>query len=126
MEKKPTKKELRLENDTLRRLCVDLQWMAKRYAEGRRSYAVSMVNQATRTLLALGIELNPCGEQTVWARDGGGFAYSGLSQEEWDTGEPPDEWYKIIYNEEYLKLIEENRLLTIKLENAEQDLERLR
>lgn len=114
-----TKQELRLRVNTLERACKDLQWMAKRYAEGRRSYAVSMLNEITRTLLALGIELNPCGEGTVWARDGGGFLYGGLTKEEWNEGDPPEEWYKVIYNEEYLKLLEENKELKQKIEELE-------
>lgn len=51
----------------------DLQWPARRYADGRSSYAVGMVNEATRVLIALGLRINPdqtVTPPTVWAEDG--------------------------------------------------------
>lgn len=48
----------------------DLHWTSRRYCDGRRSYAVGMHNDHTRTLLALGIPLNPTGDGTLWAADG--------------------------------------------------------
>lgn len=51
----------------------DLHWTSRRYCDGRRSYAVGMHNDHTRTLLALGIPLNPTGDGTLWAADGNGL-----------------------------------------------------
>jgi hypothetical protein len=62
--------KLRHENETLRSICADLQWMAKRYANGRMTYAVGLMNEHTMTLLKMGVPLNPCGEQNIFARDG--------------------------------------------------------
>lgn len=56
---------------TLNAAC-ELHWMARRYADGRQSYAVGMHNDHTRTLLALGAPLNPTGDGTLWAADGSG------------------------------------------------------
>lgn len=50
----------------------DLHWMARRYADGRQSYAVGMHNDHTRSLLGLGARLNPTGDGTLWAADGSG------------------------------------------------------
>ncbi len=51
----------------------DLHWTSRRYCDGARSYAVGMHNDHTRTLLALGIPLNPTGDGTLWAADGDGL-----------------------------------------------------
>lgn len=51
----------------------DLQWPARRYADGRKSYAVGMVNDATRVLLSLGLNIKPdpiTTPPTPWAIDG--------------------------------------------------------
>ena len=102
---------LKVENEELKRFCVDLQWMAKRYAEGRQTYAPSTVNNITRRLIEMGLPLNPCGEGTVWARDGGGRSFSSLSEEEWNKGEPLSKWDTIAYNEEFKALRAENQRL---------------
>jgi hypothetical protein len=73
---------LRRENDTLRRVAGDLAWMARRYCDGRMSYAPSLYNDYVRALLALGVPLNPTGDGTIWARDGMGRGYDGLGEEE--------------------------------------------
>lgn len=78
------------ENATLRAIARDLHWMARRYADGRMTYAASTVNEHTRTLLALGVKLNPTGDGTIWARDGMGRAYDHLSDEEAAQGRPYD------------------------------------
>lgn len=49
---------------------TDLHWMARRYCDGRQSYAPYTHNSHTRTLLALGVPLNPTGDGTLWAADG--------------------------------------------------------
>lgn len=59
-----------------------LHWMARRYADGRQSYATGLFNDTTRTLLSLGVELNPTGDHTFWARDLDGRGCDGLSEEE--------------------------------------------
>lgn len=60
----------------------ELHWMARRYAEGRQTYAASSCNDATREALALGVDL-AMPDGTLWAADGTGEAgYSGLSEEE--------------------------------------------
>lgn len=64
--------KLREENAALIAAIRDIHWMARRYADGRRSYAVGMFNDATRKLLAIGAlksESNDA-DGTVWARDG--------------------------------------------------------
>lgn len=76
------------ENTRLKRICADLQWMAKRYADGRQTYATGMLNDATRELISMGVKLNPCGEEIIWARDGGGRGFDGLSSQEATPGSP--------------------------------------
>jgi len=59
--------------EALLRVAHDLHWMSRRYADGRRSYAVGMFNDHTRSLLGLGVVLNPTGDGTLWAADGDGL-----------------------------------------------------
>lgn len=52
----------------------DLHWMARRYADGRQTFAPLTFNRLTRPLLAAGV-IRPSEQQpdeTVWARDGSG------------------------------------------------------
>ena len=56
--------------------------MARRYADHRSSYAPHTYNQRTRTLLTIGVKLNPTGDGTVWARDQMGRAFDGLTVDE--------------------------------------------
>lgn len=65
------------ENKLLRQMFQSISWMARRYADGRRTYAVSMYNDAVKQALSLGIELNNS-DGTIWAGDG-------------DFGMPPEE-----------------------------------
>lgn len=60
----------------------DLHWMARRYVDGRSSYAPGLFNDHVRTLQRLGIELNPTGDGTIWARDAMGRAFDGLTDEQ--------------------------------------------
>lgn len=60
------------ESAALKRIIEDFHWMARRYADGRMSYAVSLFNDCTRKALDLGCELNPTADGTIWARDGMG------------------------------------------------------
>lgn len=64
-------------------LLFDLHWMAGRYCDKRCSYAPSLFNSHTDTMLRLGVSLMPLDHGTVYARDGheaffsqpeGGFA----------------------------------------------------
>lgn len=87
--KKPSKLDLEIENATLKRIVQNLHWMARRYADGRQTYATSMMNEATRDLLRMGVNLNMC-DGTLWARDGGGRPFDGLTDEEASMGREPD------------------------------------
>ena len=70
----------------LKQIVIDFHWMARRYADGRQSYATGLFNDHTRALLAMGIELNPTGDGTIWAKDSAGRAYDGLTDEEANMG----------------------------------------
>jgi hypothetical protein len=70
------------ENEMLRQVAMDLHWMARRYADGRQTYATSLFNDHTRALLKAGVKLNPTGDGTLWARDGAGRSCDHLSDEE--------------------------------------------
>jgi len=67
---KAENENLKAENEKLRAAAADLHWMSRRYASGRMTYAVGMHNDATRTLLELGVKLSPTGDGTLWAMDG--------------------------------------------------------
>lgn len=54
-----TKRQLEIENDELKSIIKRMWFMAKRYAEGRNSYAPSMMNDCTRRALELGVQLEP-------------------------------------------------------------------
>lgn len=56
--------------------------MARRYADHRSSFAPRTYNEHTRTLLMIGLRLNPTGDGTIWARDQGGRAFDGLTDDE--------------------------------------------
>ncbi len=77
--KKQNKADLQRQYDELKQAFLDIHWMARRYADGRRTYAVGMMNDATRTALAQGIDL----PKPWFARDGSGRAFDGLSIEEY-------------------------------------------
>ncbi len=77
--KAKTKSELITENRTLRRHASDLHWLARRYADGQFSYATHAFNDITRSLLKIGVTLNPCYDQRIWAYDGMGRKYDGLT-----------------------------------------------
>lgn len=81
-----TQQQLRNENAALRRICADLHWMARRYAEGRMTFSPQVVNDATRYLLSIGVPINPTDDGIIWARDGMGRAYDKLTKEEATPG----------------------------------------
>src|ERR1051326_1997805 len=80
--KKSSKLDPRLLGDL-----VNLHWMARRYADGRQSYATSMFNEITRRLLKLGVQLNPTSHETIWARDAMGRGFDKLSDDEAAMGQ---------------------------------------
>lgn len=67
---------------------ANLHWMARRYADGRMTYASSMFNEITRKLLVSGVKLNPTGDRTIWAGDGSGRRYDKLTEAEATPGTP--------------------------------------
>ena len=99
--------ELERQNAGLREIAADLHWMARRYSDLRHTYAPGMVNDATRYLLRIGVELNAC-DGTLFARDGGGRAYDGLSEEEaQDNGNIRTGWES--HAEEFERALNEER-----------------
>lgn len=85
--KKQFPNERYLENDlfVLKNIVSDLHWMARRYADGRASYATSMFNDATRKLLRMGVRLNPTTDGKLFADDRMGPAFSGITPEDLET-----------------------------------------
>lgn len=73
--------QLQAENQQLREIVRDFHWQARRYCDGRMTYVTSLFNEHTRSLLALGVDLNDDNGQ-VFARDGMGRSYDGLTDEE--------------------------------------------
>lgn len=78
---------LRIDADTrrlraLERIVADTLWMARRYADGRQSYATGMYNDAARLALSIDVLGTPP-DGTWWAEDAGGREFSRLSEEEW-------------------------------------------
>lgn len=65
-----------------------LHWMARRYADGRQSYATSLFNNITRKLLKAGYTLNATADEIIWARDFQGRNYDGLTDAEAQPGTP--------------------------------------
>jgi len=105
------------ELETLRRIVKDFHWMARRYADGRQTYATRMFNDHTRDLLKRGIKLNPTADGTIWARDAGGRSFDGLSDVEAALGETPLWEHRV--NEEISKLREELIMLKLDTEGVE-------
>ena len=62
--------ELTLQIESLKSIIADFHWMARRYADGRRSYCASLFNQRTQEALMLGVVLNSTSDKTVWAKFG--------------------------------------------------------
>lgn len=63
---------------TLAEIIRNLHWMARRYADGRSSYAPGLLNDCVRSAIALGYEI----KQPLFARDAMGREYDGLSEED--------------------------------------------
>ena len=79
---------LQNENDILRQAVVDFHWMARRYADGSRTYVTSMFNDRTRQLLRMGVKLSASADYIIWARDGMGRGFDGLTDAEATPGTP--------------------------------------
>jgi hypothetical protein len=79
--------ELYEEFRLLAEVARDLQFYARRYCDGRASYAPSDLNGMTRYLLtevktSIHIDAAAC-PPTIWAKDAMGSGFSGISQDEW-------------------------------------------
>ena len=62
------KREEQLEN-----IILDIYWMARRYADGRQSYAVGMYNDAIELAIELGVPITPdhiANPPSYFAQDG--------------------------------------------------------
>lgn len=92
----------------------EIFWMARRYADGRMTYAASTYNDAVRKALSVGITLPLLGDGTVWARDGHGRQCDHLSDDEAAMGKEVDVW-GLIKNEEIETLKE--RIKKLEFEN---------
>lgn len=68
----------------------ELHWMARRYADGRSTYAPVTFNECTRKLLKRGIKLNKP-DKVLFATDGMGRNYDRLSEKEFKTKKLKDE-----------------------------------
>ncbi len=54
----------------LRTIIQETLWMARRYADGRCTYAPSTVNEAIDAALALGLHITTDADGTMYAKDG--------------------------------------------------------
>ena len=61
---------IKLRLSVLEMIVKDFHWMARRYCDGRSSYAPSLFNEHTKRLLELGIILDSNSDGTIWAGDG--------------------------------------------------------
>ncbi len=76
--------------DALQELIDELHLAAYRYVDGRSTYITSYFNELTKKLLHWGFELGRTQqvEGRIFAKDGMGWQYSGVSKEEHETGLP--------------------------------------
>lgn len=58
------------ENEKLRYIAGELQWMARRYADGRMTSVVDVVNELTASLIEMNIQLKQDVGKQLFARDG--------------------------------------------------------
>lgn len=68
--------------EKLLEIVTDFHWMARRYADGRMSYATSLFNDHTRVLQSMDIELNPTADGVLFAQDGMGRPFDGLTDDQ--------------------------------------------
>lgn len=64
----PSISDLRNRVRTLEIIVADFHWMARRYCDGRNSYEPDRFNDHIKTLVALGVTLNPTADGTIWAK----------------------------------------------------------
>jgi hypothetical protein len=69
-------------------IVTNFHWAARRYFDNRMTYGPSMFNSYVKDLLQMNITLNPTAHGTLYARDGMGWRYSGLSKEEYEKEFP--------------------------------------
>ena len=74
------------ENTVLRAICTEMHWMARRYADMRSTYAPGILNDCTKQLLRLDVKLNEESDGIIWARDGMGRKFDGLTDEQATPG----------------------------------------
>jgi DNA repair exonuclease SbcCD ATPase subunit len=67
-------------NEETRKIVRDIYWMALRYADGRRSYAVGMVNDAVRKGYDAGWLVHSYDKDPAFARDGDKPEYRSLEE----------------------------------------------
>jgi hypothetical protein len=60
---------LEKQNTVLKAAVREMHWMAVRYADGRETYAPSLLNEHIRACLEIGVELNAEGLESIFARD---------------------------------------------------------
>jgi hypothetical protein len=46
-------------SEELEKIILDIYWMARRYAHGRQTYAVSQYNEAINKAIELGVDIKP-------------------------------------------------------------------
>jgi hypothetical protein len=77
-------KKLRAENNVLHSAVREFAFWARRYCDNRSSYVASNYNSLVRILQAkydVHFEVDPA-DGVIWARDGMGRAFDGLSEAE--------------------------------------------
>jgi hypothetical protein len=58
-------------SEELERIILDIYWMARRYAHGRKTYAVSQYNDAINKAIELGVNIKPDPiDNLIEAKDG--------------------------------------------------------
>jgi len=83
-------KQLEIRNDSLVGIIREIWWMAKRYADGRSTYAPHTVNRCVDLLLKMGIQLSP-DLDTLYAEDGNFGKWCSTHQEFDNCAGSPDE-----------------------------------
>lgn len=94
------RKEIEAENEKLKEIIRDLHVPARRYSDGRSTYITSTLNRHVRYLLSIGMQLNWC-DGTLFARDGMGRMYDGLTDDEAKQGPPLELWRYSVLTEGY-------------------------
>ena len=73
------------EDKILRKAVVELAFWARRYCDGRQTYAVRSYNELIESLLEIGIDFDTT-DGIIWARDGGGRDFDGLTEDQAKPG----------------------------------------